>query len=492
MSKNTRRHGWEPVIGLEIHAELNTKSKLFGRARNHFGDDPNTNIDELSVGLPGALPVINKEAVRKAVQFGLAVNAEIALWSRFERKSYFYPDSPRNFQITQFEFPVSKGGVVTALVDGHEREFHLTRTQLEDDSGMLKHFTSFAGVDFNRAGVPLIEIVSEPCIRSAKEASAYAMAVRSILDYIEASDCNMEEGSIRFDVNISVRKVGEKGFRNKTEIKNMNSFSNLEMAIEHEIDRQIEIYEGSPDIDHTLLISQSTVRWDPELKQTVLMRKKEAAEDYRYFPEPDLPPLVLNPKYIEEIRATLPELPLAKERRFVQTLGLSPAAAYLVTSDKKLAHYFEDALKVCPDSKQVANWITIEFFGRLKDTGKSIYESGILAEHIGELVLLISSGKITGKIAKSVADDMFQRPGVSPRLIVESNPDYQPTSDQGQLQLIIDEVLKENLQSVVDYRAGRDRAFAFLIGQVMKRTRGTASPQIVNQLLSDSIKKVDL
>lgn len=486
MTKHAHRQGWEPVIGLEIHAELNTKSKLFSPARNQFGDSPNTNIDEVSLGLPGALPVLNKEAVRKAVQFGLAVKSEISLWSRFERKSYFYPDSPRNFQITQFEYPICKGGVVTALVGDVERDFQITRTQLEDDSGMLKHFTSFAGVDFNRAGVPLIEIVSEPCMRSAKEAVAYAQAIRAILDYLEVSDCNMEEGSVRFDVNISVRKVGETGLRNKTEIKNMNSFSNLEIAVEHEIDRQIALYENNGQV------SQSTVRWDPELKKTILMRSKEDAEDYRYFPEPDLPPVVISREFIEEVQKTIPELPLQKERRLVEEFKITPATAYLIATDKKLAHYFEETLKVCPEARLVANWITVEFFGRLKETGKTIYESGILSSHVGELVTMIVKGDITGKIAKSVADCMMERPGVSPKVIVSENPDFRPVSDVSQLTAIVDEVVKENKQSVIDFRAGRDRAFGFLVGQVMKRTKGSASPEIVNDLLRAAIERVEV
>jgi len=486
MSKHAHRQGWEPVIGLEVHAELNTKSKLFSPARNRFGDSPNTNIDEVSLGLHGALPVLNKEDVRKAVQFGLAVKSEISLWSRFERKSYFYPDSPRNFQITQFEYPICKGGVVTALVDGVERDFEITRTQLEDDSGMLKHFTSFAGVDFNRAGVPLIEIVSEPCIRSSKEAVAYAQAIRAILDYLEASDCNMEEGSIRFDVNISVRKIGEKGLRNKTEIKNMNSFSNLELAVEHEIDRQIALYQNNGEV------TQSTVRWDPELKKTILMRSKEDAEDYRYFPEPDLPPVVVTKEFIEEVRKTLPELPLQKERRLVEEFKLTPATAYLIATDKKLAHYFEEALQVCLEPRLVANWITVEFFGRLKEIGKSIYESGISSRNVGELVEMIVKGTITGKIAKSVADLMMERPTVSPKILVSENPDFQPVSDVSQLSIIVDEVVKANTQSVIDFRAGRDRAFGFLVGQVMKRTKGSASPDIVNELLKAAIQRVEV
>lgn len=481
MHHNDRRNGWEAVIGLEIHAELNTRSKLFSSAQNLFGAAPNTNIDAVCVALPGALPKINEAAVRKAAQFGLAIGSTISHWSRFERKSYFYPDSPRNFQITQLDYPLCKGGSVPCVVGGEQRSFRVDRVQLEDDSGMLKHFTSFAGVDFNRAGVPLIEVVSEPDMRSAKEAVAYATAVRSILDYLDACDCNMEEGSLRFDVNISVRKSDEKGFRSKTEIKNMNSFYNLEQAIEHEIDRQIALYEAGESF------RQATVRWDPEIKKTIVMRSKEQANDYRYFPEPDLPPLLLDDVYIEEIRKHLPELPLQKEKRYLEELQLPLQPAYLLASDKKLSSYFERALESCKDAKQLANWITVEFFGRLKETGKSIYASGIDAQHIAELVCLILDGTITGKIAKSVADDMVLKPGVSPRIIIDGNPHYKPVADEGLLKQIIAEVLAANQQSVTDFKAGRDKAFAFLVGQVMKKTGGAAQPALVNQLLKQAI-----
>ena len=335
---------WEVVIGLEIHAELNTKSKLFSSAPNRFGDEPNTNISEVCTGMPGSLPVLNKEAVKKAVQLGCALGGEIALFSKFDRKSYFYPDSPRNFQITQFDEPIIHGGKVIADVDGVEMEFKVHHVHIEDDAGMLKHFPNFAGVDYNRAGVPLVEIVSEPCIHSPRQAASYAMAVKAILQYIDASDCNMEEGSLRFDANISVRKKGEKGLRTKTEIKNMNSFFNMEKALESEIKRQIRLYEHNADKDPKEVIQQETYRWDPEKQDIVLMRRKEFADDYRYFPEPDLPPIILTKTFIESIREQLPELPLERERRYVSQLGLSLDNAFYVVSEKKLADYFEAAL----------------------------------------------------------------------------------------------------------------------------------------------------
>jgi aspartyl-tRNA(Asn)/glutamyl-tRNA(Gln) amidotransferase subunit B len=481
---------WETIIGLEIHAELNTKSKLFSAAPNRFGDEPNTNITEVCTGQPGALPVLNQEAVYKAVRFGCAINAQIAKFSKFDRKSYFYPDSPRNFQITQYDEPIVIGGSVIAEVDGKEKVFAVNHVHLEDDAGMLKHFPTFAGVDYNRAGVPLIEIVSEPCIHSPREAVTYAMAVKAILQYIDVCDCNMEEGSLRIDANISVRLVGENGFRNKIEIKNMNSFSNMEMALDAEIKRQIKEYTTHPTKAPHEVITQATYRWDPEKKETVLMRRKEYAEDYRYFPEPDLLPIVLADAYIEEIRRSLPELPLQRERRYVKQLGLSPHNAFVLTSDKPLADYFEEGLKVCGSARQLCNWIIVEFAGRLKEKGKSLVEFGIPALHVAKLVNLIEKEVITGKIAKAVADDMLLHPSKDPEQIVAENPDYCPVHDQKEIERLVDQVLAENSQSVADYKTGRDKAFGFLVGQVMKLSKGKASPSIVNEWLKRKINKM--
>lgn len=482
--------GWEAVIGLEIHAQLNTKTKLFSSDRNRFGDEPNTNISPLSIGLPGSLPVLNKEAVRKAVQFGLAINGSVQTWSRFERKSYFYPDCPRNYQITQLEFPIIKGGTVTAFIGGKEVVFGINRVQLEDDSGMLKHFSQFAGVDFNRSGVPLIEIVSEPCMHSPKEASRFAESCLAILDYLDASECTMENGTMRMDVNISVRKKGETALRNRIEIKNMNSFSNLELAVAHEIDRQIALYELHADMPPGEVIKQSTYRWDPESKKTVLMRSKEDAEDYRYFPDPDLLPLVLRHEDIEIERLRMPELPLQKEQRYTRELGLSELQAYFLTIDKRMSAYFESAMGSDVHlAKPIANWISVEFEGRLKEKGLHLTATGILPEHIRELVLMIQAGTITGKIAKAVADDMVNEPGKSPATIVKANPDYTPFSDVEMLKGFVRDVVAANPQSVQDYAAGRDKAFAYLVGQVMKATKGAASPALVNELLKSEMKK---
>lgn len=479
---------WEPVIGLEIHVQLNTRSKLFSAAPNRFGDEPNTNISDVCTGQPGTLPVLNKEAVRKAVQFGCAINANIAHFSKFDRKSYFYPDSPRNFQITQFDQPILIGGAVSALVGGQIKHFSIHHGHIEDDTGMLKHFSSFAGVDYNRAGVPLIEIVSDPCMTSPKEATAYAMAIKAIMEYLDASDCNMEEGSLRIDANISVRLKNEKTLRPKVEIKNMNSFYNMELAIESEIRRQVRAYTLNPHGDYGAIIQKGTYRFDLEKKETVMMREKEAAEDYRYFPEPDLPPIVLTASYIDEIRRTLPELPHQRYHRYSAELQLPEAAAILLVNDKSLSDYFEEALKLCSNAKSLCNWLSVEFVGRLKDTGKTLRQSEIKPQQVAKLVNMIDKGVITGKIAKSVADIMVLNPGKDCEEIVKENPDFKPVHDSSAIEPLVDQVLLQNPQSIADFKAGKSRAFDFLVGQVMKLSKGKASPEMVNKILTQKLQ----
>lgn len=481
---------WEPVIGLEIHVQLNTRSKLFSAAPNRFGDEPNTNITDVCTGQPGTLPVLNREVVRKVVQFGCAIDAEIEKFSTFDRKSYFYPDSPRNYQITQFFHPIMKGGSVKVNIDGQIKTFDIHHSHIEDDAGMIKHFSNFAGIDYNRAGVPLIEIVSEPCIHTAKEAAAYGMTIKAIMEYLDASDCNMEEGSLRMDANISVRQKGETKLRNKVEIKNMNSFSHMEIAIDLEIQRQIYAYSMAYARGENLenIIIPATYRFDIEKKQNILMRVKESAEDYRYFPEPDLTPIYLTDSYIEEVRASLPELPQERFLRYLNELKLSEYNANLLVSDKPLSDYFEKALKYCPHPISLCNWITVEFVGRLKDTGKKIYNTGIKSEHIANLVNLIESKTINGKIAKKVVDEMMLHPGKDCIEIVDENPDFKPMEESGEIEKIVEQVLQENPQSIIDYKAGKGRAFDFLVGQVMKLTKGKATPSIVHDLLKKKIQ----
>ncbi|NGX34832.1 MAG: Aspartyl/glutamyl-tRNA(Asn/Gln) amidotransferase subunit B [Candidatus Anoxychlamydiales bacterium] len=489
MTDDTAYDMYEPIIGLEIHVQLNTQTKLFSSAVNRFGDEPNTNISEVCTGQPGALPVINEEAVKKAILFGLAVNAKISNLTTFDRKSYFYPDSPRNFQITQFYHPIITEGSVISDAHGETKRFQISEAHLEDDTGMLKHFDTFTGIDFNRAGAPLLEIVSKPCIHSPKEAVAYAMAIRSIMQYIDASDCSMEEGSLRIDANVSVRPKGDKNFRNKIEIKNMNSFNFLEMAIESEIRRQIRLYEQNPNTPFDELIPQSTYRWDVKEKKTVLMRRKETAEDYRYFPEPDLVPIVLTQEYIANIEKEMPELPHKRFERYTKKLNLTKYDASILINDKKLSDYFEEALKSCKNAKLLCNLITVEFLGKLKEKNLSLFSIKIPPLHLAKLVNLIDSQTITGKIAKSVATDMIENPKKDPEKIVKENPNYQPITDEDEIEKIVDLVLKENPQSIKDYLSGKDKALAFLVGQVMKTTKGKASPGIVNKFILTKIKK---
>lgn len=481
---------WEPLIGLEVHVELNTVSKLFSTAPNRFGDEPNTNITCVCTGQPGTLPVLNTEAVRKAVRFGCAVKGEVAFMSRFDRKAYFYPDSPRNFQITQFAHPIVRGGTVRAVVNGVEREFSLGQTHLEDDAGMLKHFSTFAGVDYNRAGVPLIEIVSTPCMFSSQDAVAYAQALYSLLRYIDVSDCNMEEGSIRFDVNVSVRPRGSGEMRNKVEIKNMNSFHFMEMALESEMKRQIELYRANPEADPATLVPQATYRWDPERKETILMRLKESAEDYRYFREPDLPAIQLTREYIEEVAAEVPELPYDKYKRYLNEYNLAEDAAAILVAEKPVALFFEEAASQCRNVRALSNWIIVEFPGRFKALGGCLSGSGIRPCYVARLVNMIEDGTITGKIAKVVADLMVKEPLKSPDEIVSENPDLSPMTDDSFLEKVIEDVIRDHDESVKDYRSGKEKALGFLIGQIMKVTSGKAHPKKVNEILKEKIGKI--
>ena len=476
---------WEPVIGLEIHAQLNTRSKMFGSEPNRYGDEPNTNIGYIDLGLPGALPMINKEAVVKAINFGLATSAKINLKSTFDRKSYFYPDCPLNYQITQFYKPIIMGGEITCEVEGATKIFTIEHAHLENDAGKLIHFPNFSGVDFNRSGAPLIEIVSDPCMHSPKDASAYAQAVKAIMEYIDSSDCNLQEGNFRMDANISVRKKGEKTLRPKAELKNMNSFYNMELAIEAEIIRQITFYVANPD----KLIKSGTYRYDLETNRTILMRSKESADDYRYFPEPDLPPLLVTQEFVDSLQKELPELPRRRYTRYINELELSPYSANLLVNDKALCNNFEEGLRHVKNPKSYCNWLTVEFISRVKEMNTTLSELGITTAHIAELVNLIEDGKITGKIAKKVADDMMKSPGTSPSQIVEKNPDYKPLTNTFQIQEIVNKVFENNPESIADFKQGKDKAFQYLVGQVMKECQGKAPPEIVRDMIKERITK---
>lgn len=469
---------WQPVIGLEIHVQLKTKSKLFSPARNHFGDAPNTNISDVCTGQPGTLPVLNQEAVKKAVQFGCAIGAHISPLSTFDRKSYFYPDSPRNYQITQFEHPLLLGGKINVHIDGLIKQFTLLRSHLEEDAGMIKHFETFGAIDYNRAGVPLLEIVSAPCIHSAQEASALVSAIELLMVYLDASNCNMEEGSLRIDANVSVRLGSEKELRPQTEIKNMNSLSHLECAIETEIKRQIELYTLNP---HEKIIP-ATYRFDPKSKTNILMRLKESVEDYRYFQEPDLLPLLISPDYVEKIQKSLPELPSERLHRYTQILKIPEKTASTLIHNKPLSDYFEKALPSSKNPSLLANWILVEFGGRMQK-GETLPESGILAQNISSLVNKIEEKKLTGKLAKQVADFMVESPHLSPDEVIHKNPELKPLDDLGLLEILIDAVLLENPTSIDDFKSGKAKAFIFLVGKVMERSKGCALPHLVHTIL---------
>ncbi|MCH9617187.1 MAG: Aspartyl/glutamyl-tRNA(Asn/Gln) amidotransferase subunit B [Chlamydiia bacterium] len=470
---------FEAVIGLEIHCQMNTKTKFFGRETNSSLAEPNANIGFVDTGQPGALPVINKEAVKKAIAFGLAVDAQINETSTFDRKSYFYPDCPFNYQITQFYHPIITGGSITCDVDGILKTFSIEHTHMENDAGKLVHFPDFTGVDYNRSGAPLIEIVSDPCMHTPREAGAYARAIYSILKYIRTSDCNMQEGHLRMDANISVRLKGETELRPKAEVKNMNSFVNMEMAIESEIRRQIAFYRANPD----KRIKTGTYRFDLEKKKTILMRSKESADDYRYFPEPDLPPLVLEQAFINDVKDNLPELPVAKRKRFVEKIGLSEYFADLLIDDISLCDFFEAGEKHCTNPKAYCNWVAVEFGARANAQNKHVKDLEISPKNIASLVNMIEKGTITGKMAKEIADIMIASPEKTPMSIAEGDSRFKPMDNTAALEAIIDTIISENPDSIQDFKNGKDKAFQFLVGKVMKQTKGTAPPPLVKEMI---------
>ncbi len=472
---------WEVVIGLEIHAQLATKSKIFSGAATTYGAQPNTQACAVDLGLPGVLPVLNEEAVRLAIKFGLAIDAELTERSVFARKNYFYPDSPKGYQISQFELPiVGKGHLTIELEDGTEKVIGITRAHLEEDAGKSMHedFHGQTGIDLNRAGTPLLEIVSEPDMRSAKEAVAYMKKIHSLVRYIDMCDGNMQEGSFRCDANVSVRPMGQEELGTRTELKNINSFRNVERAINIEIERQIELIEDGG------TVVQETRLYDADNNETRSMRSKEEANDYRYFPDPDLLPLVLDKDMIEEIRATLPELPKAKQDRFVADMGLSNYDASVLTSSRELADYFEQVLAKTgnKDPKLCANWIITTLLGALNKASLEIDQSPISAEQLGGLLIRISDNTISGKIAKQIFEALWNKEGEDADAIIEDKGLKQVT-DSGAIEALIDEVIANNAAQVEQYRSGKEQVFGFFVGQVMKASKGKANPAQVNEVL---------
>ncbi|MCH4090660.1 Asp-tRNA(Asn)/Glu-tRNA(Gln) amidotransferase subunit GatB [Acetobacter sp.] len=473
---------WEIVVGLEVHAQVISKSKLFSGASTLFGGEPNSHVSLIDAGFPGMLPVINQACVEQAVRTGLGLKARINLESRFDRKNYFYADLPTGYQISQFEHPIIGTGVVQIeLSDGSTRDIGITRLHLEQDAGKLMHDQdpkrSF--VDLNRAGVALMEIVSEPDIRSPEEAGAYVRKLRQILRYLGTCDGNMEEGSMRADVNVSVRKSASEPFRTRCEIKNVNSIRFVMQAIEIEAARQIEIWESGGEVD------QETRLFDPHKGETRSLRSKEDAHDYRYFPDPDLLPLVIEQSWVDQIKQTLPELPDEKRVRFQQDYGITAYDAGVLVAEQTTADFYEKVAKG-RDGKSAAAWVTGDFFAALNRTGKSIEESPVSADNLGAMLDLIADGTINGKIAKEVLEDMFET-GEAPLTIVDRKGLRQVT-DTGAIEAAADDIISKNGDKVAEYKGGKDKLFGFFVGQMMKATGGKANPAIVNDILR---KKLD-
>lgn len=480
---------YEAVIGLETHCQLSTESKIFCSSSTEFGADPNTHVDPVCLGLPGTLPVLNQKVLEYAVKAGLALNCQIAPYSKFDRKQYFYPDLPKNYQISQYDLPIAEHGwleieIVDKQGNATRERIGITRLHMEEDAGKLVHAgadrlagSAYSLVDYNRAGVPLVEIVSEPDIRTGQEAAEYAKELRRIVRYLGISDGNMQEGSLRCDVNVSVRPVGQKAFGTKVEIKNMNSFNAIQRAIEYEIERQIEaIATGEP-------IVQETRLWEEGSQRTISMRSKEGSSDYRYFPEPDLTPIVVSEEQRESWREELPELPAQKRHRYETELGLSAYDAQVLTDERAVAEYFEATVTAGGDVKQAANWIMGDIAAWLKNEKQSIENLALKPAELAELVGLIVNGTISGKIAKDILPELLTEGG-SPKALVDRKGLVQ-ISDQGAIKAMIEEVLAAHPAELEQYRAGKTKLKGFFVGQLMKKSGGRVDPKLTNQLLEE-------
>jgi aspartyl-tRNA(Asn)/glutamyl-tRNA(Gln) amidotransferase subunit B len=475
---------YEPVIGLEVHVQLGTRTKIFCGCPTSFGAPPNTNVCPVCLGLPGALPVLTKDAVELAIKAAIALNCQVRPLSRFARKNYFYPDLPKGYQISQYDEPVAEHGYVDIQVDGQDKRIGVTRVHMEDDAGKSIHdgfrdSDRNSYVDLNRCGTPLIEIVSEPDMRSSDEAYAYLTELKQVLQFVQVSTCDMEKGHLRCDANVSVRLRGAEKFGTKAEVKNLNSFRFLKMALDYEIARQVAVLESGG------RIPQETRLYNVEIGQTVGMRSKEQAHDYRYFPEPDLVPLRVSEKWLNSIKADMPELPARKRARFVADYGLRDYDSQVLTSTRDIAEYYEEAAKVSGDPKTAANWVMGELAGALKAAGKEITESPVSAKSLGELVALMAKGDLSGKLAKEIFPKMFES-GEAPSAIVDREG-LRQIKDTGALQKIVDDVIAANPKQVEQYRGGKTAVIGFLVGQVMKASRGQADPAAVNELLKSAL-----
>ena len=476
------RNDYEVVIGLEVHAELSTKTKIFCSCPTSFGAEPNTHVCPICMAMPGTLPVLNEKVVEYAVKAGLATNCEISRNSKNDRKNYYYPDLPKSYQISQFDKPLCEHGYVEIDTPNGKKKIRLLRIHIEEDAGKLNH-NDFGGgslVDLNRAGVPLIEMVSEPDLRSAEEVEAYMRKLKSILEYIEVSDCKMQEGSLRADVNVSVHKPGTP-FGTRTEMKNMNSFRSIVRAIEYEVERQIDVLEDGGKIE------QETLRWDDVSGKTFPMRDKEDAQDYRYFPDPDLVAIKLSEEYIENIKNTLPELPESRKERYLKEYELSEKDAKLITASKYLSDLFEKAIEVCHNPKAVCNWIISDISRILNETEMEPIAIPFDANQLGKLVVLIDKGTISSSIGKKVLVELFENPRDPEEIIKEKG--WIQISDEGAIKEVVMKILEANPQSVADFKAGKDRALGFLVGQAMKETKGKANPKMLNEMFLAELNK---
>jgi aspartyl-tRNA(Asn)/glutamyl-tRNA(Gln) amidotransferase subunit B len=475
---------FEAVIGLEVHAEMKTESKAFCRCSTAFGGEPNTHVCPICMGMPGVLPVLNRSMVDFAMKTGLALNCRIADFCKFDRKNYYYPDLPKNYQISQYDLPIALGGYLEIEPDGDARTIGITRVHMEEDAGKLVHqgtisTTPYSLVDLNRTGVPLMEIVSEPDMRTPKEARMYMEKLRAILLFLEVSDCKMEEGSLRCDANISVRPRGQKELGTKTEIKNMNSFRALEKALEYEINRQVDSLEDGGQI------VQETRTWDEEKQVTLSMRTKEEAHDYRYFPDPDLPPLKIDQDWIARLASSLPELPDAARRRLMEQYGLPTYDAGILTLSKDVLDFFDACVREYPNPKAVSNWVMGELSRLLNQNNQEIQESNITPASLAALLKLMDQGTISGKIAKVVFEEMFAS-GKPPEAIVQEKGLVQ-ISDESAIITIVQEVVAGNPKVVEDFKNGKEKAMGFLVGQVMKASQGKANPEMANRLLREAL-----
>ncbi len=475
---------WEAVIGLEVHVELKTNTKIFCSCSTEFGGDPNTHVCPICLGLPGTLPVLNKKVLEYAVKAGLALNCKIAPFSKFDRKNYFYPDLPKNYQTSQYDPPIAADGYLEIEANNERKRIGINRLHIEEDAGKLVHqgsimTTPYSLVDYNRGGMPLIEIVSEPDMRTPEEAKAYLEKLKAIIQYTGVSDCKMEEGSLRCDVNVSVRPQGATEFGTKTEIKNLNSFKAVQRAVEYEIQRQIDVLEDGG------RIVQETRAWDEAKGVTVSMRTKEKAVDYRYYPDANLPPIIIEEDWLEEVKADLPELPDARRARYVEQYGLPEYDANILTLSKEVADFFEEVLDYYPHPKTVSNWMMGDFARLLYAHQIEIDKSPVTPKQLAEMLKLIDDGTISGKIGKRVLEEMVIS-GKDPAVIVKEKGLVQIT-DTEELSKIIDQVIADNPKSVEDYRNGKTKAIGFLVGQTMKATKGKANPELVNKLLKEKL-----